>query len=63
MGFYGRSFKLKDTKCWKPGCTFTGPGDKGECTNTAGFLSYAGESLTMLDTSSAFEESWSCHSS
>lgn len=42
MGFYGRSFKLKDTKCWKPGCAFTGPGDKGECTNTAGFLSYAG---------------------
>jgi chitinase len=40
MGFYGRSFKLSDAKCWKPGCKFSGPGDKGPCTKTGGVLSY-----------------------
>ncbi|KAF7554596.1 hypothetical protein G7Z17_g2800 [Cylindrodendrum hubeiense] len=40
IGFYGRSFKLSDPTCWKPGCRFKDPGDKGECTDTAGFLSY-----------------------
>ncbi|KAF6515930.1 hypothetical protein HZS61_004671 [Fusarium oxysporum f. sp. conglutinans] len=40
LGFYGRSFKLKSSSCWKPGCRFSGPGDKGPCTDTAGILSY-----------------------
>ncbi|KAF2137101.1 glycoside hydrolase family 18 protein [Aplosporella prunicola CBS 121167] len=40
LGFYGRSFQLKDSNCWKPGCRFGGPGDKGECTDTPGILSY-----------------------
>ncbi|KAM0546636.1 hypothetical protein ACHAPJ_010774 [Fusarium lateritium] len=40
LGFYGRSFKLKSSSCWKPGCKFGGPGDKGPCTDTAGILSY-----------------------
>ncbi|KAJ6194672.1 hypothetical protein J3E72DRAFT_198535 [Bipolaris maydis] len=39
-GFYGRSFRLEDPKCWTPGCKFSGPGEKGECTATEGFLSY-----------------------
>nr|WOD46715.1 hypothetical protein [Trichoderma atroviride] len=29
LGFYGRSFSLKDPRCWKPGCDFSGPGDAG----------------------------------
>ncbi|OAL51441.1 hypothetical protein IQ07DRAFT_586945 [Pyrenochaeta sp. DS3sAY3a] len=39
-GFYGRTFRLEDPKCWTPGCRFSGPGEKGECTATEGFLSY-----------------------
>ncbi|KAF5244294.1 hypothetical protein FANTH_7804 [Fusarium anthophilum] len=40
LGFYGRSFTLASSSCWKPGCAFTGPGTAGPCTNTAGILSY-----------------------
>jgi chitinase len=40
LGFYGRSFQLTDASCWKPGCAFRGPGIAGECTQTAGILSY-----------------------
>ncbi|KAJ6001245.1 hypothetical protein N7522_006472 [Penicillium canescens] len=40
LGFYGRSFQLSDTSCWKPGCEFSGPGAKGKCTDAAGILSY-----------------------
>ncbi|KAF5980123.1 glycoside hydrolase family 18 protein [Fusarium bulbicola] len=40
IGLYGRSFKLENPACWKPGCRFSDPGDKGKCTDTAGFLSY-----------------------
>ncbi|KAJ5629564.1 hypothetical protein N7528_003221 [Penicillium herquei] len=40
LGFYGRSFQLSDTSCWKPGCAFIGPGAAGKCTDTAGILSY-----------------------
>jgi chitinase len=39
-GFYGRSFRLENPTCWTPGCKFSGPGEKGECTATEGFLSY-----------------------
>ncbi|KAL7895963.1 glycoside hydrolase family 18 protein [Trichoderma sp. TUCIM 5745] len=39
LGFYGRSFSLKDPRCWKPGCAFSGPGDAGPCSGTAGILS------------------------
>lgn len=42
LGFYGRSFKLENPSCWKPGCRFSGPGDKGRCTDAAGILSYKG---------------------
>ena len=40
LGFYGRTFQLTDASCWKPGCTFTGPGAAGQCTQTPGILSY-----------------------
>lgn len=43
IGFYGRSFKLEDSSCWKPGCSFSGAGDEGDCTQTAGILSYKGK--------------------
>nr|AIT18894.1 chitinase [Hirsutella thompsonii] len=42
LGFYGRSFTLKDPSCTAPGCPFSGPGKPGECTGTGGVLS-AGE--------------------
>lgn len=38
--FYGRSFTLTDTTCAEPGCPFSGGGDPGECTETAGILSF-----------------------
>ncbi|KAJ0346384.1 hypothetical protein KNSL1_007491 [Colletotrichum chrysophilum] len=40
LGFYGRSFQLKDTDCTKPGCAFSGPAKAGDCTNSAGTLAY-----------------------
>ncbi|KAI0890230.1 chitotriosidase-1 [Annulohypoxylon maeteangense] len=40
IGFYGRSFQLKDSKCSTPGCQFKGPADEGSCTKSAGTLAY-----------------------
>ncbi|KAF3196307.1 hypothetical protein TWF106_005016 [Orbilia oligospora] len=40
FGFYGRSFKLKNSRCSDPGCPFEGPADAGPCTDTAGILSF-----------------------
>ncbi|KAJ2210241.1 hypothetical protein EV179_006366, partial [Coemansia sp. RSA 487] len=43
MAAYGRSFKQTDPNCSGPTCTFTGPesgATPGECTNTAGYLSF-----------------------
>ncbi|KAF3112314.1 hypothetical protein TWF706_010901 [Orbilia oligospora] len=40
VGFYGRSFKLKNSRCSDPGCPFEGPADAGPCTDTAGILSF-----------------------
>lgn len=48
LGFYGRSFALQDSACWKPGCAFTGPGAAGPCTDSAGILSYRGK-RTLVD--------------
>jgi chitinase len=42
VGFYGRSFQLADPDCSKPGCSFGGAANPGECTNTAGILGYFG---------------------
>jgi chitinase len=41
LGWYGRSFTLKDPSCNTPGCVFTEGGNPGECTNSAGTLSNA----------------------
>lgn len=45
MGFYGRSFTLSDVSCQDPGCPFASAGDAGQCTATAGILSYKGISI------------------
>ncbi|EHK22022.1 glycoside hydrolase family 18 protein [Trichoderma virens Gv29-8] len=52
IAFYGRTFNLKSSSCWKPGCPFGGPGDAGQCTGTAGILSYR-EIQTILDQTGA----------
>ncbi|KAJ4230943.1 hypothetical protein NW759_002926 [Fusarium solani] len=41
LGFYGRSFTMKDPKCMKAGCPFKTGADKGKCTGTEGVLSAA----------------------
>ncbi|KAJ5254853.1 hypothetical protein N7505_010004 [Penicillium chrysogenum] len=44
LGFYGRSFTLKDSSCAEPGCAFdktqdsAGGGKAGKCTETTGIL-------------------------
>nr|WBR46446.1 putative chitinase 18 [Pestalotiopsis sp. CR013] len=40
LGFYARAFQLTDPSCWKPECAFSSAGEAGECTSTAGILSY-----------------------
>ncbi|KAJ6033310.1 chitotriosidase-1 [Penicillium canescens] len=40
VGFYGRSFHLKNTNCTKPGCDFHGDAQKGDCTKSSGTLAY-----------------------
>ncbi|KAJ5400883.1 hypothetical protein N7465_011372 [Penicillium sp. CMV-2018d] len=40
LGFYGRSFQLKDKKCSDAGCAFAGAANKGSCTGNAGTLAY-----------------------
>ncbi|KAJ5555613.1 hypothetical protein N7461_004083 [Penicillium sp. DV-2018c] len=50
LGFYGRTFKLRDASCWKPGCEFSGAGAKGPCTDTEGILSYREISQIRKDT-------------
>ncbi|PKK46869.1 hypothetical protein CI102_8377 [Trichoderma harzianum] len=52
LAFYGRTFNLKSASCWKPGCPFSGPGDAGQCTGTAGILSYR-EVQSILDQTGA----------
>ncbi|KAJ8132429.1 hypothetical protein O1611_g1195 [Lasiodiplodia mahajangana] len=41
LGFYGRSFTLKDPSCKTPGCPFSGGAKPGPCTATSGILSDA----------------------
>ncbi|GLB10067.1 hypothetical protein AtubIFM57258_006006 [Aspergillus tubingensis] len=38
LGFYGRSFTMKDPGCKNPGCEFSGGARAGECTGTPGVL-------------------------
>lgn len=39
LGFYGRSFTMKDPSCMKAGCEFSEGGNGGDCTGTPGVLS------------------------
>ncbi|KAK1758816.1 glycoside hydrolase superfamily [Echria macrotheca] len=48
LGFYGRSFTMKDPGCMAAGCEFTDGAKGGECTGTAGVLS-AAEIVKILD--------------
>lgn len=41
LGFYGRSFTMKDPHCMVAGCEFSSAGSGGECTGTPGVLSAA----------------------
>lgn len=52
LGFYGRSFHLTSSSCWKPGCLFDGPGEPGRCTDTPGILSFR-EIKSILDNTGA----------
>ncbi|CAE6441266.1 unnamed protein product [Rhizoctonia solani] len=52
LGFYGRSFQLQSTSCTSPGCLFTGPANKGECTGEAGILSFSEIQRAIGSTSS-----------
>lgn len=40
VGFYGRSFTLKDPSCSTPGCPFGEQSQKGPCTGEGGILGY-----------------------
>ncbi|KAL1614362.1 hypothetical protein SLS54_009789 [Diplodia seriata] len=40
VGFYGRSFELKDAGCAEPGCAFGGLSKAGPCTGEGGILGY-----------------------
>ncbi|KAM0255869.1 hypothetical protein ACHAQJ_005374 [Trichoderma viride] len=58
IAFYGRSYKLADASCTKPGCRFSSPGDKGDCSNTAGYLSYR-EIMSLIEvTSGSADQMW-----
>jgi chitinase len=35
LGFYGRSYTLKDPNCWQPGCIFESAGNAGTCSVSA----------------------------
>jgi GH18 family chitinase len=36
LAFYGRGYKLKNPRCFQPGCEFDYAGDKGKYTYTEG---------------------------
>ncbi|KAK4118089.1 glycoside hydrolase family 18 protein [Parathielavia appendiculata] len=40
LGFYGRTYVLKDPHCDRPGCEFTDPGRAGQCSGQGGYMSY-----------------------
>lgn len=58
VAFYGRSYKLADASCTKPGCRFSGPGDKGECSNTAGYLSYREIMEKIKEAGNSADQMW-----
>ncbi|KAJ5124284.1 uncharacterized protein N7515_008109 [Penicillium bovifimosum] len=48
LGFYGRSFTMKDPNCMEAGCEFSEGGNGGNCTGTPGVLS-AAEITKIID--------------
>lgn len=66
LGFYGRSFTMKDANCMAAGCEFTEGGNGGQCTGTAGVLSAAeineiianGATVTRDDAAAAEIVTW-----
>lgn len=58
VAFYGRSYKLADASCTKPGCPFDVAGKAGPCTGTKGYLSYR-EIMDKIDEAGgAAEQIW-----
>lgn len=49
LGFYGRSFTMKDPACMAAGCEFTEGARGGACTGTPGVLSAAEISQIIAD--------------
>ncbi|KAM5486856.1 putative chitinase [Microsporum canis] len=49
LGFYGRSFTLKDPSCGTAGCPFSSAGRPGECTKSAGTLSFTEIEAILAD--------------
>ncbi|KAM0814064.1 putative chitinase [Seiridium cardinale] len=58
IAFYGRSYTLADASCYTPGCAFASAGSKGECTKTAGYLSYREIMDKVSDAGGAVNEVW-----
>ena len=58
LGWYGRSFTLSDSSCTTPNgvCEFSGGGNPGSCTNSAGTLSIA--EIKAIQASGAGTESY-----
>ncbi|KAK8042256.1 glycoside hydrolase superfamily [Apiospora rasikravindrae] len=52
LGFYGRSFTMKDPGCLHAGCEFSDGAHGGECTGTPGVLS-AAEIVKIIDSGGA----------
>ncbi|KAJ5165549.1 uncharacterized protein N7500_007379 [Penicillium coprophilum] len=59
FAFYGRSFTIKDSSCFKPDrkCEFSDGGIAGSCTDTTGILSYAeiSSSNNSLDVHTSYD--------
>ncbi|PYH71903.1 glycoside hydrolase, partial [Aspergillus vadensis CBS 113365] len=55
---YGRSFEMSEAGCYNSSCTWTGAGEAGECTNTAGYISNAEINLILQtnDNSQAYSD-------
>ncbi|KAH2284926.1 hypothetical protein KXW02_002191 [Aspergillus fumigatus] len=51
LGFYGRSFTLNNTSCVTAGCPFSTVGKAGDCTNSAGTLSFSKIEAILKDAS------------
>ncbi|KAH2125637.1 hypothetical protein KXW75_003140 [Aspergillus fumigatus] len=51
LGFYGRSFTLNNTSCVTAGCPFSTVGKAGDCTNSAGTLSFSEIEAILKDAS------------